>query len=56
MVGADYTIADILIFPWAARHTWQEIDLADYPNVARWYETLEGRPAVQRGMQVPFLN
>jgi GST-like protein len=56
VVGEDYTLADILIFPWAARHTWQEIDLADFPNVERWYEKVEARPAVQQGMQVPFLN
>jgi GST-like protein len=56
VVGEDYSIADILIFPWAARHTWQEIDLADFPNVERWYKSLEARPAVQQGMRVPFLN
>jgi GST-like protein len=56
VVGEDYGIADILIFPWAARHGWQEIDLTDYPNVARWYAAIEARPAVQRGMCVPFLN
>lgn len=56
LAGDDYSIADILTFPWAARHAWQEIDLSDYPNVERWYRLLESRPAVVRGMEVPFLN
>jgi GST-like protein len=40
-------------FPWVARHEWQQIDLADYPHVRRWHETLAARPAVMRGMAVP---
>ncbi len=53
LAGDDYSVADIATFPWAARHPWQEIDLADYPNVKRWYDAIEARPAVQRGMAVP---
>lgn len=53
MAGEDYTIADILTFPWASRYEWQGIELSDYPNVRRWYDTIAARPAVQRGMQVP---
>jgi len=39
--------------PWVFRHTWQEVDLADFPNVNRWYETLMARPALTRGMNLP---
>ncbi len=49
----DYSIADIATFPWVARHEWQKIALADYPNVARWFAAIAARPAVQRGMAVP---
>lgn len=51
--GADYSIADIATFPWAARHEWHATDLNDYPNVKRWYRTIAQRPAVQKGMAVP---
>ncbi len=51
--GENYSIADILIFPWAARHNWQEIDLGDFPALEAWYRKLEARPAVVRGMAVP---
>jgi len=40
-------------FPWVARHEWQKIDLADYPDVRRWYDVIAARPGVMRGMAVP---
>jgi GST-like protein len=49
----EYSIADIATFPWVARYEWQKVDLADYPNVQRWYQAIAARPAVQRGMVVP---
>jgi GST-like protein len=52
-VAGDYSIADMAIFPWAARHDWHEVDLTAYPNVLRWYRTMADRAAVQRGYQVP---
>jgi GST-like protein len=52
-VAGDYSIADMAIFPWAARHDWHGIDLAAYPHVLRWYRQIAARPAVQRGYQVP---
>jgi GST-like protein len=50
--AGDYGIADMAIFPWTRSHANQGIDLADYPNVRRWYEAISARPAVQRGVQV----
>lgn len=52
-LAGEYTIADMATFPWVARHEWQQIELADYPHVRRWYETLAARPGVMRGMAVP---
>ncbi len=52
-MAGDYSIADMAILPWAARHPWQGISLPDYPNVKRWYDALAERPAVNRGMEVP---
>jgi len=49
----EYSIADIAILPWVARYEWQLVDLNDYPNVKRWYDTLMARDAVQRGMEIP---
>jgi GSH-dependent disulfide-bond oxidoreductase len=52
-LGAEYSVADIATFPWTARHEWHKVDLADFPNVKRWYERIAARPAVERGMKVP---
>jgi GST-like protein len=53
LAGAGYSVADIATFPWIARHDWQSIDLARYPAVKRWFDAMQARPAVQRGMEVP---
>ena len=52
-LAVEYSIADMATYPWVARHEWQKIDLADYPNVQRWHAAIGARPAVQRGMAVP---
>ena len=49
----DYSIADMACWPWVSRFEWQQIDLADYPNIRDWYIRIAGRPAVQRGYHVP---
>ncbi|MBU2959262.1 glutathione S-transferase family protein [Citreicella sp. C3M06] len=48
-----YTIADMAMWPWISRHDWQQIDLADYPNLRAWYQRLRARPAVQAGYHLP---
>jgi GST-like protein len=52
-LAAEYSVADIATYPWVARHEWHKVDLADFPNVKRWYDVIGARPAVQRGMKVP---
>ena len=52
LAGDDYTIADMAVFPWLRSHERQGQDLADFPNVERWFETINARPAVERGLQV----
>ena len=52
-LAREYSIADIATYPWVARHDWHQVELADFPNVKRWYDTVGARPAVARGMAVP---
>jgi len=52
-LGGDYSIADMATYPWVMRHEWQDIDLAHYPQVARWAAAMGARPAVAKGMGVP---
>jgi GST-like protein len=49
----EYSIADMAIYPWVARHEWHRVDLAAFPNVKRWYDAVGARPAVAKGMAVP---
>jgi GST-like protein len=49
----SYSIADMAIYPWVARHEWHRVDLAQFPNVNRWYGEVGARPAVLKGMAVP---
>jgi GST-like protein len=53
LAGEEYTIADIATYPWVARHEWHLVNLADFPNVNRWYQVISARPAVVKGMAVP---
>ena len=55
LAADEFSIADIAVFPWAMRHEWQGISLDEFPNMKRWYETIEARPGVKRGLaaQVP---
>ena len=50
--GAEVSIADFAILGWAWRHEKHHVDLADFPNVKRWYETMMARPATARGFEV----
>ncbi len=52
LAGADYSIADIATYPWVARHEHHKVDLAEFPNVKRWFDTIGARPAVAKGMAV----
>ncbi len=56
LAGDDYTVADIATFPWVDRKDRHQVDLDEFPNVKRWHEELWERPAVKKGMEVPFYN
>ena len=52
IAGAEYSIADIAIFPWLRSWKNQGIDWNDYPQLKGWFDEIAARPAVQRGVQV----
>ena len=51
-LAGEYSIADIATYPWLRPHRWQGQDLEDFPNLKRWYDEIEKRPAVQKGCAV----
>jgi GST-like protein len=48
----ELSIADFAILGWVWRHQRHQVDLSDFPNVKRWYESMMARPAIQRGFSV----
>jgi GST-like protein len=59
IAGADYTIADMAIFPWygGLAKGWlygaaEFLDVASYTHVQRWADAVGERPAVKRGRMV----
>ncbi len=50
------SIADFAILGWAWRHERHRVDLADLPEVRRWYETMMARPATRRGFEVALVS
>lgn len=51
-MAGDYSIADIATFGWAKLWERQGQDIAEFPHMQRWLETIKARPAVQRGLSV----
>ena len=52
--AGELSIADFAILGWVWRHPRHQVDLADFPQVQRWYQALMARPAVARGFAVPL--
>ena len=50
LAAGEFSIADIAVFPWTMRYEWQGISLDEFPNVKRWYEAIDARSGVQRGL------
>jgi len=48
----ELSIADFAILGWAWRHARHKVDLAEFPQVRRWYEAMMARPAVRAGFEV----
>lgn len=58
IMGDDYTIADIAIFPWVRNligyyEAGDLVGIANFPHVTRALATFVERPAVVRGLEIP---
>ncbi|MCC6469091.1 MAG: glutathione S-transferase family protein, partial [Alphaproteobacteria bacterium] len=51
LAGA-YSIADMAVFPWIRPYERQGQKLEDFPNVKRWFQAIDARPAVKKGLEL----
>jgi len=52
LAGKEYTIADMIAYPWTVHWKAQGQDIDEFAYFKRWSEEVGARPAVQRGMAV----
>ncbi len=52
LVGDQYTIADMISYPWTVNWEGQGQDIGEFPYFKRWFEELSTREGVKRGMDV----
>jgi len=52
LIGSQYTIADMICYPWTVNWQGQGQNIEEFPYFKRWFEDLGARPALQRGMAV----
>ncbi len=48
--GDSYSIADIATWPWLRSWKNQGVALSDYPHLKGWFDEIDRRPAVRRGV------
>ena len=50
LTGDEYTIADMICYPWTVNWEGQGQNIDDFKYFKRWFEELSERPALQKGM------
>ena len=51
-LAGEYSIADMASYPWVAMYKKLKQDLSDFPNLKRWYEQINARPATIRAYEI----
>lgn len=50
-IADEYSIADMACYPWIVPYERQGQRLEDFPALARWFDRMRARPAVQRAYE-----
>ncbi len=51
-IAGDYSIADMACYPWITGYERQGQNLNDFEHLKRWFERVQGRPAVQAAYKI----
>jgi GSH-dependent disulfide-bond oxidoreductase len=52
LAGDEYTIADMICYPWTVNWAMQGQDIEEFKYFKRWHDELAARPGVKRGIAV----
>jgi glutathione S-transferase len=52
-LAQDFSIADIANWSWIRIHKWSGVEIEDLPNLKRWMDEINLRPACIKGVQIP---
>ena len=57
-LASDYSIADMACYPWIVPYERQQQQLTDFPNLKRWFESIQSRSATIRAYEKgqPFMG
>ena len=50
LCGAQFTIADIALYPWIRGWKWSKVNITTKPAVMAWVDRVRARPGVERGL------
>ncbi|NKB16115.1 MAG: thiol:disulfide oxidoreductase [Sphingomonadales bacterium] len=51
-IAGDYSIADMASYPWVRPYKNQGQDIAEFPNLEKWFQRMRDRPAVAKAVKV----
>jgi GSH-dependent disulfide-bond oxidoreductase len=51
-LAGSYSIADMAAYPWVRPYKNQGQDLAEFPNLEKWFERLHDRPAIAKAVRI----
>ena len=53
LVGGKFTIADLACFSWVNWAEWAGVETKTFPELKKWLDTINERPAIQKGCNIP---
>ena len=51
-LAGEYSIADMASYPWVRPYKNQGQDIAEFPNLEKWFQRMRDRPAVAKAVKV----
>lgn len=53
ILGDEFTIVDMAIYPWARSHPWAKVSVAGLDHLQAWFDRIDARPATQKAVTIP---